>query len=68
MLAYNISEELIYQEICRFIALVIAAVIGAVLGTLLRPGVPEILIVALVLIGLFAALRSLSKKRAASTA
>ena len=52
----------------RFIALVIAAVIGAVLGTLLRPGVPEILIVALVLTGLVAALRPLSKKRAASSA
>ncbi len=31
-------------------ALIIAAVIGAVLGTVLRPGVPEILIVALVLV------------------
>lgn len=36
----------------RFIALMIAAVIGATVGTVLRPGIPEIVVVALALTAL----------------
>ena len=47
----------------RFMALMFAAVIGAVLGTSLRPGIPEILIVAVVLTGLFSLRQSFRRKR-----
>jgi hypothetical protein len=47
----------------RFIALMIAAVIGAFLGSLFRPGPLEILIVACVLTGIFAAVNSARRRQ-----